>query len=80
MKKLTLLFIFLFSSCATTNKMMIIDSSNYLEGCVTGAYSLATAIKMELNPIRVSTICQQLYLESLKQKNPEYEQIELKDQ
>lgn len=69
---------FLFSSCAT-HKMMIIDTS-YIEGCETGIYSLSTSLQIPLNPIKVSTACQSLYLETLKVRNPKYKEVEVKNQ
>lgn len=86
-KAILAIFMFFFSSCATHN-MMVVDTS-YLEGCQNGAYATFAGIKnsmgvsasnLEINQVVIATLCQSMYLETLRIKNPKYEQIKLEDQ
>lgn len=79
--------LFFFSSCATHN-MMVVDTS-YLEGCQNGAYATFAGIKnsmgasadnLKINQVFIATLCQSMYLETLRIKNPQYKQINLEDQ
>lgn len=75
MKFASIFLILMLAGCTNTIK---VDSS-FVQGCVQGAYVLASQLRLELRGHVVQASCMEMYLKRLEELNPKYKLESLED-